>query len=201
MSFSPLPARRPGAFLAVLALLAMPVLAVGPPPPEGAVPTLDRIYQADQEDGRPYSTPQERTATDQRARRRIEQVTAIVSADGLRTAEDYYRAAIVFQHGDQPQDFLTAHLLATIAGFHGHAGGRWLSAASFDMFLLSLDRPQVLGTIYGKANFSRYDRRVSDHLREEFCVPPVGVQEANEAAIEGGHRGPIQRRAARCETP
>jgi hypothetical protein len=69
------------------------------------------------------------------------------------------------------------------------------------MFLLSLDRPQVLGTIYGKTNFSRYDRHFSDPLREEFCVPPVGVQENNEAAIEGGHRGPIQRRAARCETP
>jgi hypothetical protein len=34
----------------------------------------------------------------------------------LRTAEEYYRAATVFQHGSQPQDFLTAHLLATIAG-------------------------------------------------------------------------------------
>jgi hypothetical protein len=69
------------------------------------------------------------------------------------------------------------------------------------MFLLSLDRPQVLGTIYGKTSFSRYDRRFPDRLREELCVPPIVVQETNEAAIEGGYRGPLQRRAARCEIP
>ena len=74
---------------------------------------------------------------------------------------------MVFQHGNKPEDYLTAHVLATVAGFKGHGWGTWLSAASLDLFLLSVDRSQVLGTIYGKDNFYRYDKALSDVIRRQ----------------------------------
>jgi hypothetical protein len=144
---------------------------------------LEKIFDDDQSDGRPYGTPEEQAQTDARGRRRIDRVSELVGQGLLRSADDYYHAAMVFQHSARSEDYLTAHVLASVAGFKGHPWGSWLSAASLDLFLLSVDRPQVLGTIYGESNFARYDRRFPDAVRREYCVPP----------LEG-----FQRRASEC---
>ncbi len=125
---------------------------------------LERLFNEDQSDSRPYGTSEERAQTDARALRRLERVSQIVDEGLLRSGDDYYRAAMIFQHGARPEDYLTAHVLASIAGFKGHSWGSWLSAASLDLFLLSVGRPQILGTIYGESNFSGYDRRLHDAI-------------------------------------
>ncbi|MEW6207854.1 MAG: hypothetical protein AB1631_05765 [Acidobacteriota bacterium] len=159
---------------------------------------LEKIFNEDQSDSRPYNTPEERKETDERARRRIDQVSEIMRKFPLQSADDYYHAAMVFQHGSKPEDYLTAHALATVAGFKGHSWGRWLSAASLDLFLLSVGRHQVLGTIYGKDNFQRYDRYLSDSVRRQYCVPPMETQIRNQEFIEK-RVGQFQRRARECD--
>jgi hypothetical protein len=159
---------------------------------------LKNIYDEDQSDGRPYETSEQKKATDDRARSRINLVSEIMSKDQLQSPEDYYHAAIVFQHGNSPRDYLTAHVLANVAAFKGHRQGSWLSAASLDLFLLSIGKSQVLGTIYGKDNFQRYEKFLTDEIRSQFCVPPFDVQKKNQEFVEKGG-GRFQRWAKECE--
>ncbi|MEW6737762.1 MAG: hypothetical protein AB1489_41160 [Acidobacteriota bacterium] len=159
---------------------------------------LEKLFNEDQSDNRPYNTPEQRKESDERARQRINQVSEIVSKGLLQSADDYYHAAMVFQHGNKPNDYLTAHVLATVAGFKGHTWGNWLSAASLDAFLLSMGRSQIMGTIYGKDNFQRYDKFLNDTIRKQYCVPPLEVQMKNEEFIEK-RVGNFQRRAKECE--
>jgi len=44
---------------------------------------------------------------------------AMLDAGQLGTADDFYHAAYVFQHGDLPEDFLKAHALAVVAAARG----------------------------------------------------------------------------------
>lgn len=166
--------------------------------PSAAAHELQRLFEEDQSDSRPYATREERAETDVRARGRIERAAALVRRGLLQSADDYYHAAMVFQHGTTSEDALTAHVLASVAGFKGHPWGRWLSAASLDLFLLSIGRDQVLGTIYGERDFARYDRRLSDAVRREYCVPPVEVQLLNQEVLARGRRDRFQRRAVEC---
>jgi hypothetical protein len=159
---------------------------------------LQKLFQEDQNDSRPYSNPLQKRETDERARQRINQVAEIVQKGLLQSAEDYYHAAMVYQHGNHPEDYLTAHVLATAAAFKGYRRGAWLSAASLDAFLLSVGRPQVLGTIYGKDNFRRYEKYLSDAIRKQYCIPPLDIQIKNEALVENGSRQ-FQRWAKECE--
>ncbi len=108
---------------------------------------LKKIYDDDQSDSRPYDTSEQKKATDDRARLRINRVSEMISKGLLQSPEDYYHAAMIFQHGNSPQDYLTAHVLANVAGFKGHRRGSWLSAASLDLFLLSVG--SISGAGYG----------------------------------------------------
>ena len=46
-----------------------------------------------------------------RDRARQSRVKVLFAANGLTTANDYYHAAMILQHGDAPEDFLLAHEL------------------------------------------------------------------------------------------
>jgi hypothetical protein len=161
-------------------------------------PELKRIFDEDQRDGRPYNTRRQREETDGRARSRIDAVSEIIKKEQLQSPDDYYHAAIIFQHGSRPEDYLMAHVLASVAGFKGHRRGAWLTAASLDQFLLSLGRPQIFGTIYGKGGFERYEAFLSDAIRSQYCVPPREVRVKNEEAIRRGAPH-FQRWAKGCE--
>src|SRR5690606_13793702 len=68
-------------------------------------------------------------------------------AEGLAvTGDDYYHAAFVFQHGGQSADYLLAHVLAMAAQAKGRADAAWIASATLDRYLMSIDRPQILGT-------------------------------------------------------
>src|SRR5579864_4379315 len=59
-------------------------------------------------------------------KQRRERTRQIIDDGGLHTAEDYHDAAFIFQHGDTPEDFLLAHILATVAIVKGDQGSRWI---------------------------------------------------------------------------
>ena len=134
--------------------------------------TMRKIYEEDQKD---------RSDETGDAKRR-EQVRQLISEGKLQSGEDYYYAAFIFQHGQRPSDYLYAHVLAVTAVNKGLHNAIWLSAATLDRYLHSIQQPQVFGTQFGSSTDSRddqepYDRGiVSDALREQWCVAPEAAQ-------------------------
>jgi hypothetical protein len=133
---------------------------------------MRKIYEEDQKD---------RSDMAGDARRR-DQVRRLVGEGKLQSGEDYYYAAFIFQHGQQPSDYLYAHVLAVTAVNKGLHNAMWLSAATLDRYLHSVRQPQVFGTQFGSLYENRddqepYDRQlVSDALRAQWCVTTVSAQ-------------------------
>lgn len=81
-------------------------------------------------------------------RARLKEVKTIISEDTLITSNDYFNAAIVLQHGDEPQDYKTANDLAkkAVEIDEGNQKAKILVAQSMDRYLLSINKPQIYGT-------------------------------------------------------
>ncbi len=79
---------------------------------------------------------------------RRSQVKAMLAAGTIRTPHDFFNAAMVFQHGQAAEDHALAFSLTTIARTLDPENGeaKWLSAASFDRYLVSHNMPQWYGT-------------------------------------------------------
>ncbi len=78
-----------------------------------------------------------------RDRERREQI-AKISADGcLKTAEDFAGAAIVYQHGNLPQDYFKAYSWSNKAVALGLEGYKTLAAMALDRYLMNIGRKQI----------------------------------------------------------
>ena len=130
---------------------------------------------------------------DEKRRKRTEQ---LLDTGALRTGNDFYDAAFVFQHGEAPNDFLKAHLLAIIATAKGQPDAPWIAAATLDRYLQETRKPQVLGTQFtrtdgGKFTQETYDRTVaSDAMRKAIHVPSLAKQEVEERGYEARASNP-----------
>lgn len=115
-------------------------------------------------------------ASNDKARRA--QVQALLNTDALSSGEDYMHAAYIFQHGDNAEDHLKAHLLATVAIARGTSAATLIAAASLDRYLLESGRSQIFGTQHDMNGGVRrvatpYDKSfVPDALRAAMHVPP-----------------------------
>ena len=105
-------------------------------------------------------------------------------ADGkIRLAEDYTRAAHVFQFSPTPDDFLLAHSLAMVGAARGDEDALWIAAATLDRYLQATGKRQIFGTQIKEradhtATLEPYNRElVIDTLRSELGVQPIAVQE------------------------
>jgi hypothetical protein len=105
-----------------------------------------------------------------------EQVQESMRSGKIQSAKDYYYAAFIFQHGQKPSDYLYAHVLAVTAVSKGLHAAIWLSAATLDRYLQSIQGSQIFGTQYGfgsRDDQEPYDRKMlSDAIRETWCVAP-----------------------------
>ena len=144
---------------------------------------LAGFYQADQADRQNIQqlTPDQLSEIAARDEQRRARVMEMVGRGQLQSAEDYFHAAMVLQHGKEPEEYLLAHELATIAGFKDHKIGKWLSAATLDRFLHSLGRPQQFATQYrreenGVWTLEPLDRSLPETIRAEDGVPPLAEQ-------------------------
>ncbi len=137
------------------------------------------------------------------------EVRKLLEEGKLTSGEDFSDAALIFQHGQTPEEFLFAHVLAVEALIRGGSADRWLAAATLDRYLQAVNRPQIFGTQYpgDKAagntpkpqvdphvmNIQRtqqpYDAKLlPDSVRQDFCVPDMSQQEKNLAIFNTGHR-------------
>jgi hypothetical protein len=138
----------------------------------------------------------------------------------ITSGEDFSDAALIFQHGQTPEEYLFAHVLAVEALITGGSADKWIAAATLDRYLHAVNQPQVFGTQYpadkaaGNTPKPQVDPRVwnvqrtqqpydakllPDAVRRDFCVPDVSQQERNLAIFNTGHRpeGKLMR-AATC---
>ncbi len=124
-----------------------------------------------------YTEDQSKTDAERR-----KQTRKLIEAGALHTGKDYEEAAVVFQHGDAPDDYLLAHTLATIAVAKGDATAIWICAATMDRYLEKIGQKQIFGTQFSSDaqhhwTLEPYDRNlVPDILRPQLAVPTQGLQ-------------------------
>lgn len=199
---------------ASLQMLAVPVAALpltrhtGPPPKPAEDWDANRTYTVQAEPTAPNDEMAKIFEEDQKVRQngvlnpadweaignadrsRRARVAALLAAGALHTADDYRKAAFVFQHGDQPDDYLLAHTLALVAVARGDQGSAWIAAATLDRYLQSAGHPQIYGTQFrgsgGPATTQDpYNRQlISDALRAELGVPAQAAQAAQLETLQ-----------------
>ena len=161
-------------------------------------PTIKQLFEEDQNDrrGAMFMAPEQWKKIGERDAQRRREAHKMLDSGALKTGEDFEDASVIFQHGDTPQDYLLAHILAMAAIEKGDAQARWIAAATLDRYLQAVKQPQVFGTQYKwtqmkpkphGATQEPYDRAVvSDALRREFCVTSQAGQQKNVAAMAVG---------------
>ena len=154
---------------------------------------LTAIFDADQADRRD-GLKTDWTVVAPRDKARRARVRQMLDADQLHSADDFYHAAFVFQHGDEPDDFLLAHVLAMAAQGKGQPNAGWIAMATLDRYLQKVGRAQVLGTQYlndagGTLSRGLYDDAlIPDSLRVALGVPTRAQEAAQRAMLESGQK-------------
>jgi hypothetical protein len=162
-------------------------------PARSSNPEMRAIFEADQAARRsgaaidwPVVEPQDRA--------RRERTRQLLDAGALQSGDDFWHAAFVFQHGGEPNDYLLAHTLATVAIARGRPDATWIAAATLDRYLQRIGQKQIYGTQYttlpGQPTTQEpYDRAlISDALREALRVPDQAGQERQRAEFEAAAR-------------
>jgi len=144
--------------------------------------TMTAIYDADQA-AREHPAAIDWTILRPADKARRIETQALLDAGKLHSADDYFHAAYVFQHGDEAEDCLKAHALAVIAIARGKPEATWIAAATLDRYLQRIGQPQVYGTQFqhppGQGWTQEPYRRdlLSDAVRGAVGVPPLAAQE------------------------
>lgn len=173
------------AILAGMALLPASIQAQTSPSKDNS--ELAAMFDADQairasiDPAKPIDMVQVRRMIAEDATRRAT-ARALLAQGRLSTAEDYYHAAFLFQHGSDAADYLLAHSLAMAAVAHGKTEANWIAAATLDRYLMKIGQPQIYGTQYVRPKESGvtmdpYDRAlIPDSLRITLGVPAQAEQ-------------------------
>jgi hypothetical protein len=115
---------------------------------------LYRLFQEDQGDRAGGVEKADWEAISKRDAARRDRVRKMIAEGSVKAADDYFHAAMVFQHGDKPEDYQLAHELASKAAELNpkHPAARWLAAASKDRYLWSVNKPQIYGTQFKQSS-------------------------------------------------
>jgi len=171
-------------------LLAFALAGSNQGPASAEIQALKKADQA----ARQFTTlpPMEVVERMERAdRAREDRIRQLLREDKVATAEDFDSAALILQHGSEPDDYELARELSILAFAKGKRGT--LQTAAEDRFLLSIHRKQRFGNQFrygegGKLLFQDLDEGppadVSDDLRAEFLIAPVAkIRELGLSAI------------------
>lgn len=147
---------------------------------------LSALFAEDQSDTVTFRGAQAFLAS--QARRSIAQR---LIAEGLAyTANDYFHAAMLLQHGEKLEHWEQARQLALKAVELGHPRARYMAAAALDRWLMRQGKPQKYGTnSWPDKNGWRvwdYDPTTTDEERAEWDVPPLGELLARVKTLADG---------------
>lgn len=168
-------------------------------------PTLTEMFNVDQKAREGDHIDWAKLTKDDEQRRT--DLRQMLSSGGVRTGNDYFHAAMIFQHGQNPDEYLMAHVLAMDAVAQGSKEARWLSAATLDRYLRSIWQPQVFGTqFYGGPSFEgmTHDKInpaiVTDPMRSATCVVSSSEQDkVLQTVNHGGKFGSTQSKEDHCK--
>ena len=125
-----------------------------------------------------------------RDKARLKRVKDLYLQNSLQTANDYDRAALILQHGEEPEDFLLAHEFWVVAIIKGKndKDTRMLAAASEDRFLMNIGRPQRFGTQFrsegdGPIKLYPVSPGATDELRRLMGVHSLAEIKAKETEL------------------
>ena len=154
------------------------------------------LYQLDRQEHASQSrvnTP-EYKAMRARDLQRRKRVMEIIAQKELLSAEDYFHAAWIMNHGDTPEDAYHAHNLALRASELGYRPARWLTAASYDRWLMYQGQPQKYGTNYifdgNRDRLWDVDPSTTDVERADWDFPPL-TEQIRKAEEAYRHRTPL----------
>jgi hypothetical protein len=143
-------------------------------------PRLVELFQQDQGDRKGYpktALPHEQIKV--RDEQRREEVRTLLSRAEIRTAQDYFYAALIFHHGQTNDHYRLATSLAWIAATlePTNKDYLWLSASSWDRMMLKRGKPQWYGAQERRNEQGRQEgfepideTAVSDEERARFQV-------------------------------
>jgi hypothetical protein len=133
----------------------------------------------------------------QRDLERRKRAKEIYLSGGLVSGRDFFDAALILQHSDSSDDYLLAHVLCTVAIVKGNAEARWLSAATLDRYLQTIQQKQIFGTQYQQADQKEYTsepynpKLLTDAIRKALDVPTLEQQkkdlETYNKTVPGSH--------------
>ena len=165
--------------MAHVAFLGFALLAAFAAPQAGQYAAeLKHLVAADQADRQFSGTPTKAQLKQmsQRDAVRFRRVKQILSVATEFNADEFDAAALLFQHADKPEDYITAHELAACADALGKISS--LAALAEDRFLVSIHRRQRFGSQFdwhGKQ--AEIDEQqpaaVTDDLRLDFLIPAL----------------------------
>lgn len=121
--------------------------------------------------------PEQMKAKDDARRQRAHQ---LLRQGVLQTGEDFHDAAFIFQHGDKPEDYLLAHVLAMVAVSKGDPRGRWIAAATLDRYLQAMGQPQVFGTQFAQRGYMEF----LNQIRAEQVAPKDKPKSAPKTELD-----------------
>lgn len=157
--------------------------------PRPSNPEMRAMFIADQDARRAGGSTDWSKVEVEDERRRL-RTQALLDVGALQSADDFFHASFVFQHGSRPEHYLLAHSLAVIAAARGRPDATWIAAATLDRYLQSIGQKQIYGTQYRSRNGQPttqepYDRTlVPDSLRAATGVPSQAEQEKRRAELD-----------------
>lgn len=161
---------------------------------------LHRLFVADQQEreNHPVFGTAAYLALRSRDQARRQQVQRLIEHDQVHTAQDYYHAALIFQHGDTVEEIWAAHQWAMKSVALGHEAGKWLAAAALDRWHMYQGQPQKYGTqlVPDGTRYRLWDIEPSttDEERAHWNVPSLAEMErrAQQLTLESkGEMPPV----------
>ncbi len=145
-------------------------------------PELTHIFKEDQRVRQPKPLGPDEPKITRSDADRLVIVKQMIAHDQIHSTADYLHAALVLQHSPISSDYLVAHTLAVICAGDGDKTCLWLSAATLDRYLQSIQQPQIYGTQFLHFDHPPITQQpytsdlISDSLREKLGLSSVDAQ-------------------------
>lgn len=156
---------------------------------------LQQLFVADQQEreNHPEVGTPEYGALRSRDQTRRHQVQRMMDLHQVATAQDYYHAALIFQHGETVEEIWSAHQWALKSVELGLRAGKWLAAAALDRWHMYQGQPQKYGTQL-VPDGTRYrlwdlDARTTDQERSQWDVPSLAEMETRAVRLTAENNG------------
>ena len=151
----------------------------------GDNPELLKMYEADQGARQMENTDWGQLARADSARN--VRVREMINQGKISSANDYYRSALIFQHGEDSLSYgMAVHQMRQAIALDTSID-KWLLAAAIDRDLMSRNKPQIYGTQFTKTGrdgkwviYKMDTTQITDAERKKYHVPSLAAQKVQE---------------------